>query len=159
MPSAIRTIAALEVAKGYKPSAVSKTLRNAKNGNLAALGIVGGVDFSAQGVHNATQSWRRSRGPLSEKRNMKPASAKASDDRIGASRRRELEVHGILDSVLSCYNNLEAQTTELPKELQDSMLQNWIASLRTQTGFLQSVGGDPLRIARNQETQSALQNK
>ena len=69
------------------------------------------------------------------KNDTKPASAKTSDDRISASRRRELEVRGILDSVLSFYNNLEAQTTELPKELQDSMLQNWIASLRTQTGL------------------------
>lgn len=68
MASAIRTIAALEVAKGYKPPEVSKTLRNAKNGNRAALGIAGRANFSAQAVHNATQSWCRSRGPMSEER-------------------------------------------------------------------------------------------
>jgi hypothetical protein len=159
MPSAIRKIAALEVAKGYKPSEVSKTLRNAKNGNLAALEIAGGANFSAKAVHNATQSWRRSRGAIIEERNPNSPSLKASSDGIGASTRRDLEIRNILDSILSCYNNLEAQTKELPEELQDSILQNWIASLRTQTGFLRSVGGDQLRIARSQETQSALKNK
>ena len=159
MPSAIRTVAALEVAKGYKPSEVSKTLRNAKNGNLAALEIAGGAIFSAKAVHNATQSWRRSCGAMSEERNPKSTSQKTLEDRIGASRRRELEVRQTLDSIVACYNNLEAQTKELLEELQDSILQNWIASLRTQTRFLRSAGGDQLRIASSQEIQSALQNK
>lgn len=159
MPSAIRTIAALEVAKGYNPSEASKTLRNAKNGNLAALEIAGGANFSAKAVHNATQSWRRFRGAISEERTTKSASPKALDDRIASSGRRELEIREILGSILSCYNNLEAQTKELLEELQDSVLHNWITSLRTQTGFLRSVGGDQLRIARNQQTQSAMQIK
>lgn len=84
---------------------------------------------------------------MSEERNPKYTSPKASNDWIGASRWRELEVREILDSILTYYNNMEEQTKELPKELQDSIFRNWIA------------GGEQLRIARSQETQRALQNK
>lgn len=151
MPS--RKIASLEVAKGYKPSEVNKTLRNAKNGNLEALEIAWGANFSAKAVHNATQSWVRSHGSMAEERIPKSTSPKASDDRIGPTR-RELEVREILDSVLSCYINLEAQTKDMPEELRDTILQNWIASLRTQTDFLRLVGenrskpGDTKRLTK-----------
>ncbi|KAL3702615.1 hypothetical protein TMatcc_011291 [Talaromyces marneffei ATCC 18224] len=123
------------VAKGYKPSEVNKTLRNAKNGNLEALEIAWGANFSAKAVHNATQSWVRSHGSMAEERIPKSTSPKASDDRIGPTRR-------------------ELETKDMPEELRDTILQNWIASLRTQTDFLRLVGenrskpGDTKRLTK-----------
>ncbi|KAJ9295069.1 hypothetical protein DTO271G3_6239 [Paecilomyces variotii] len=61
--TAVRQLAAQEVAKGYKPAEVKKMLFNSRNGNREAVLAAGGTEFNLKDIHNAAQVLAKRKQP------------------------------------------------------------------------------------------------
>ncbi|KAJ9322941.1 hypothetical protein DTO027B5_2983 [Paecilomyces variotii] len=143
--TAVRQLAAQEVAKGYKPAEVKKMLFNPQNGNREAILAAGGTKFNIQDIHNAAQ--------VHAKR--KQADVKL-DEEIWPLPRRRFELHKILDGIQYAYYKIEAETANWPEALCDRAIKRWIQDVRQVTESIRRQGAEELRAQLRAEDRELL---